>query len=237
MLNANISHHYYARWHISSLAWYHNGTEIMSGNKYTISNNGTTHMLRITSMVASDAGTYKVKIASINYYGYSSTDCDDTTVLPLLELLSLHAPVTFVVQEGCVPTYDPTSILSMLYVSENANYLRIELRGPIQSNSPLSISHISHMWYRNGIQLSDGDMYNSTGSLQEGLSLQIMYNNTADVTGDYVGILWTSYDINTLCPSFYHYLMDPFDHYRGFYRIPFASSFRSINSKIRKTLN
>ena len=235
MLNANISD---ARRHISSLAWYHNGTEIISGNgnKYTISSNGNTHTLRITSMVASDAGTYKVKIASIDYYGHSSADCDDMTVLPLLELFSLHAPVTFVVQEGCVPTYDPTSILSMLYISENANYLRL---GPIQSNSSLSISHINHMWYRNGIQLSDGDMYNSTGSLQERLSLQIMYNNTADVTGSYMGILWTSYyDINNLCPSFYSYLSDPYDYIyrRSFYRIPFASSFWSINSKIRNTL-
>ena len=231
MLNANI-YHDYGRQHISSLAWYHNGTEIMSGNKYTISSNGTTHTLKITSMVATDAGTYKVKIASINYYGHSSADCDDMTVLPLLELFSLHAPVTFVVQEGYVPTYDPTSILSMLCISENANYLRL---GPIQSNSSLSISHVRHMWYRNGIQLSDGDTYNPTGSLQEELFLQIMYNNTADVTGDYVGILWTRFsDINNLCSSFNYYFMDSsdfFNYYGIFDRIPLASSFWSINSK------
>ena len=59
-------------------------------------------------------------------------------------------------------------------------------------------------------------MYNLTGSLEEGLSLQIMYNNTADVTGSYEGILWT--DINNidnlsrLCEGYHNYItfLSPF---------------------------
>ena len=186
-LNVNISDDNFAQYYIDSLAWYHNGTQIVSGNKYTISNNDT--MLMISNMVGSDAGTYEVKVHSISEsstcLALGSPLCDST----MLELHPVFTPVTFTVQESCAPSYDPSSIISIAYVSDYDNSVRLD--ETVRYSSPLSITHTRHYWYRNGILLSDGDMYNSTGSLQEGLSLQIMYNNTADVTGSYMGILLT----------------------------------------------
>lgn len=49
---------------IGSLAWYHNGTRIGSGDKYNITSDGIT--LSISNMTASDAGVYKVKINSVH---------------------------------------------------------------------------------------------------------------------------------------------------------------------------
>ena len=57
MLNVNISDDYYARY-ITSIAWYHNEMEIVSGNKYIIEY--TT--LRINNMAENDTGKYEVKI-------------------------------------------------------------------------------------------------------------------------------------------------------------------------------
>ena len=211
MLNVNISDEYYTRY-IDSLAWYHNGTEIVSGNKYTISNNDT--MLMISNMVGSDAGTYEVKIRSISYRSYHNSPVCDS----IMELSTVLHPVTFTVQESHPPSYDPSSIISIAYISDN-----IRLNGTVRYNLPLPITRTHHYWFRNGSRLSDGDMYNSTGSLQEGLSLQIMYNNTADVTGDYVGILWSEIDyisgLGSLCEGYYYFLTDlagPFFFYRPF---------------------
>ena len=75
----------------------------------------------------------------------------------------------------------------------------------VQYNSSLSIPYPNYDWYRNGIRISDGDMYNSTGSLQEGLSLQITYNNTADVVGDYGINYYSVYDLMVLCEGYYNY--------------------------------
>ena len=50
---------------INSLAWYHNGTKLLAGNKYGITNN--TKTLTISDMTGSDAGVYEVKINSISY--------------------------------------------------------------------------------------------------------------------------------------------------------------------------
>ena len=72
MLNVNISDYYLARY-ITSIAWYHNETKIVPGNKYVVEN--TT--LRINNMAENDTGKYEVKINSISYdYGLdNSPDC------------------------------------------------------------------------------------------------------------------------------------------------------------------
>ena len=103
-LNVNISNDYYAR-HISSLAWYHNGTKVTSGNKYII--NGDTTMLTVLNMTESDAGTYEAKINSINE---SSQKCNSRLLLPLLESQAIHAPVSFIVRESS-PVYDPNAVI------------------------------------------------------------------------------------------------------------------------------
>lgn len=205
VLNVNVSDTRYARY-ISSLAWYHNGTEIVSGNKHTITNSDTT--LRITNIAEGDAGTYEVKVRSISYDSERNSPICDSIVPPLFELHPMLQPVIFTVQESSPPTYDPSSIISIVYVGENAGSIRLNGTS-VQYNSSISITQTRHNWFRNGIRLSDGGMYNSTGSLQEGLSLQIMYNNIADVTGDYVGVLWAEVygisDLRTLCEGYYYY--------------------------------
>ena len=228
MLNVLISGDYHVQY-INSLAWYHNGTEIVSGNKYTISSNDT--MLMISNMVGSDAGTYEVKVRSISYDSDLNSPLCDPIIPPLLELIPNLHPVTFTVQESHPPSYDPSSIISIAYVSDNANSIR--LNGTVQYSSPLSITQAYHYWYRNGILLSDGDMYvyNSTGSLQEGLSLQIIYNNTTDVTGSYVGILLTDIysisDHRSLCKGYYYYL----DNYHSCYGYLFILTLWDIYGK------
>ena len=198
--NVNIFNHPLAQY-INSLAWYHNGTQIVSGNRHRISSNDT--MLMISNMVGSDAGTYEVKVRSISYDSDLNSPLCDSIIAPLLELIPNFRPVTFTVQGSHPPSYDPSSIISIAYVSDNANSIR--LNGTLQYNSPISITETYPVWFRNGIVLSDGDMYNSTG---EGLSLQIMYSNTADVTGSYEGILWTSVDnLSRLCEGYHNYII------------------------------
>ena len=195
-LNVNIFDYPLAQY-IDSLAWYHNGTEIVSGNKYTISNNGT--MLMISNMVGSDAGTYEVKVRSISYDSDLNSPLCDPIIPPLLEFIPNLHPVTFTVQESHPPSYDPSSIISIAYVSDNANSIRLN---GTEYNSPISIAETFSYWSRNGSVLS--------GSLQEGLSLQIMYNNTAEVTGSYEGILWTGVsnidNLSRLCEGYHNYI-------------------------------
>ena len=189
MLNVSISDEYGARY-IAAIAWYHNGTKIVSGNKYIIWN--TT--LRINDMVENDTGIYEAKIALIDF-GRNSPECD-TLVLPLLEAQAAYAPVTFLVQEQHVPVYDVhvSSIVSTHYVANDTDdysIRRIELNVAVPLSSQL-LRFISYNWYMNGIEVT-------TGGSQEGLS--VAYNNTATIIGDYVGIY--SARIVNKCEGYY----------------------------------
>ena len=114
VLNVNTTDNNRARY----TAWYHNGTTIVSGNKYVIEN--TT--LIVNNMAENDAGKYEVKINSISsdYDRRNSLECD-SLVLPLLEAQAAHAPVTFMVQEQFIPVYDPSSIVSTHYVTNDTD--------------------------------------------------------------------------------------------------------------------
>ena len=115
VLNVNILNSYRGQ-HISSIAWYHNGTQITAGNRYSITYNPRTNTsLSIRNMVGSDAGIYEAKIESIE--NSSSPHCD-SILLPLLETYAIHAPVTFTVQEHYIPTYDPQPIFSSYSIPE-----------------------------------------------------------------------------------------------------------------------
>ena len=72
------------------LAWYHNGSKIMSSDRIIITDNGTS--LTIHSTIDSDAGQYEVKIDSKTFYPNDSSECD---MLPVLENTTLSAPATF----------------------------------------------------------------------------------------------------------------------------------------------
>ena len=158
-------------------------------------------------MTESDAGSYVVKVSSIrNPYrpDLDSSVCDSE--LSLQKSTLRYAPVTFTVQEGHVPTYDPSSIFSTRYVDQQEDD-ELQLLETVQINSSLPI-YTEHSWFRNGFRISDGNVYNSTGSLQEGLSLQITYNNTADVVGDYIGLLWMYSDFYW-CSRYFNLFLFP----------------------------
>ena len=130
-------------------------------------------------MASMDAGVYQAKITPFDF-----SNCGPL-VLQLLESFSNNTAVTFVVQEQHVPAYDPTSVISTQYIRDDSTN-RMELSGVIQLSSSLSVNTYYHDWYRNGIRTSDGSMYNSTATTWERLSLQITYNDTADIIGDYI---------------------------------------------------
>ena len=218
----NISDDY--RGFIGSLAWYHNETKLLTGNKYRIINNTTT--LSVSDMTESDAGVYEVKIDSISYGINEDPNCD-SIVLPLLESLAAHTPVKFTVQERYLPEYDPHSIVSTYYVTESNNF-RIELRKDVQL-STIVVSIYSD-WFRNGSNLYiDGHMYNSTATSQE-LSLRITSNNIGDIIGDYVGVLWfRTRDLDAvrnLCSGYYNFFHD--FYYSIYSSLPLRASYWSV---------
>ena len=94
-------------------------------------------------MAENDAGKYEVKINSISSDSdrSNSPECD-SLVLPLLEAQAAHAPVTFMVQEQFIPVYDPSSIVSTHYVTNDTDDIhRIELRSaPLNSSLLGSVS-------------------------------------------------------------------------------------------------
>ena len=170
-------------------------------------------------MIGSDAGKYEVKIASIEYYGYDSSRHCNILILPLLETYyAIHTPVTFTVQEHYIPTYDPQPIVSSYSIPEclDRGGCNIDLRS---SGFNISRHDISDMldryrsvWYINGVRIGDGNMYNSSVIHKQGLvinSLQITYNNTEDITGNYVGFAQTDTLYRSLrreCRDYYYYL-------------------------------
>ena len=211
---------------IRSLAWYHNGTEITSGEngRMIIDKNGT--RLSITNMEESDAGTYQVKINSTSFHFHNNSEDCDAILLPLLELNAVHAPVTFTVQEQHTPTYDPSSIVSTHYISEDTSNT-LQLHSNINTSLGTYLDRHGNSWFRNGSYLSDNSIFNSSGSSLERLSLQVTSNNSADITGDYVGIVsirdfYLQRTFRYICRSYYYYFND------GIYFIPIAVSYWSI---------
>lgn len=223
-LNVNVSDSYQAQY-ISSIAWYHNGSEIVSGNKYSIQNNAT--RLWIRNMTESDAGTYEAKIRSLSFGSNDSPNCD-LLVLPLLEAHAAYAPVTFIIQKQYIPVYEPAAIVSTYYLADSGDENRIELRSALLINSSLLDSEVYSYWFKNGTQIANGG--------QEGLSLT--YNNTASVIGDYVKVvsfsLYRSFTLRDLCMDYYYnidififrYLEFPLQV--SFWSIKFTSKYPSL---------
>ena len=147
-------------------------------------------------MVGSDAGKYEVKIESIEYNGGSSSPHCDSILLPLLETYAIYTPVTFTVQERCIPTYDPQSVISSYYTTECADgkFCNIDLRssGHNVNDIPLQAGRYQSEWYKNGVRTNK---YNSSVIHEQGFvinSLHITYNNTEDISGNYVGLTRTN---------------------------------------------
>ena len=196
MLSVNMSDHRSARY-ISTLAWYHNGTRIVSGNKYSLGNSAM--VLNITNMTESDAGTYEVKVDIL---------CARDYISRLLESLAVVAPVKFTLQENTVPVYNPSSTVSTLYITKDSTG-RIELWRDIMQFNPLSFRRVHNDWYRNGTQAT-GSLYDSSASNFRRLSLQIAYNSTDDAIGDYMGIAWATY-FEIECAGIYNIYIVPLE--------------------------
>ena len=229
VLNVNISNNFRAQ-HIS---WYHNGTQIIAGNKYSITySNSSTSLtntsLSVQNMVGSDAGKYEVKIESIEYYGGSSSPNCDSTMLPLLETYAIHTPVTFTVQEHYIPTYDPKTVFSSYYTTECADgkVCNIDLRssGHTVSDILLPAGRYQSEWYINGVRTRDVNKYNSGVTNEQGLvinSLQIAYNNTEDISGIYIGLTRTNIlegPFRSECPAYHYYIQELLVPFRLFLR-------------------
>ena len=171
-------------------------------------------------MVGSDAGKYEVKIESIEYRDSSSPHCD-SILLPLLETYAILTPVTFTVREQYHPIYDPQPIVSSYSIPEclDRGSCNIDLRSSGHNISRHNISDIldryRSTWLKNGAGIEDGNMYNSSVIHEQGLvinSLQITYDNTDDITGNYVGLTWANLFEWDECQVYYNYLrdIDPF---------------------------
>ena len=187
-LIVNVSSENSARY-ISSLAWYHNNTCIHPGSKFTITNNNT--VLTIRDMEPSDAGVYEVRISAVNLtsFGYSNDEMCDSLFLPSLNLLAAHAPVRFVVHENILPAYQPHPVVTTRYITDNVINDSIELSSIAQPVDEFSLQ-LRSGWSRNGVQLSDGALYNSTIINNSINSLQLTYSDADTVVGLFIGTMW-----------------------------------------------
>ncbi len=189
--------------YIGSLNWYHNGTEITNMSRISITNNGTS--LSISNMIDSDAGKYEVKIGS---YG-SSSQCDQN-LLPALQILALHAPVTFIVQQSHIPKYNPEDVIKVFTLDSTIYHLIINNSIEVNINR-IHLSITDRYFFKNGVSQSlDTKHFNFTRSYGSEilLSHQIRYNNTEDVAGHYVydEVSYSHYILHYICPSFYYYI-------------------------------
>ena len=202
--------------YISSLTWYHNGTEILSSNeRMNVSNNGT--LLTISDMIDSDAGKYEVKISSINYYGYASSATCDRNVLRMLEQTALHAPVTFYLQQHHIPQYKPENIIELYFLPMNSlansnNTITINYTTDINATFLFGgyTRYLNHRFFRNGVSQStntDNVITERSYSNEINISHQLRYSDIDEIAGHYVYIETTSpYYIRNNCRGYYNYL-------------------------------
>ena len=207
-MKISIQDSFYSRL-ISSLAWYHNGSKLSSDDRVSIANNGTT--LTISHMNGSDAGKYEVKINSIEFKNGINLDFCDINILPMLENLALYSPVTFLLQESYTPEYNPEDIIVNYILSEHqGTQLSIDINNilMINTNAVLFFPLIDDALYKDGLQIGDMAIYNST--LSHGKftnhSLKMTYNNTDDIAGQYVHLAYNE-NLNLDFGSCFHYLL------------------------------
>ena len=182
-LSVSASNHRY--FNITSLAWYHNGVEIISGeNKQAFIDRSGTRLL-INNLKRSDAGKYQVKIKSTSFNLRKNFASCDATTLPILESLSVHAPVTFTVQEKRTPTYNPSNIISTTFYITKGVHRVFLLRTAIDPSLDIEYSHFTILWSKNGSvsfrRRSTSDRVSSS------LQLQSSTSSSFDIFGDYIG--------------------------------------------------
>ena len=219
--NLSTGYYGYRARYISYLSWYHNGTKIFPNDRVNIINNGTT--LVISNMMESDAGKYEIKIGSIDYYGYTSSLCDEN-LLPVLETLAIHAPVTFYVQQYYINQYKPEDVVNYYYLPTYSNNLQhsIILNHSIDIDTNVAFRRyrlpLSSYLYKDGVSQSlNTGMYNLTRFYGNEimLSQKISYNSSEDVIGHYIYTEYIYYrNINSnFCPIYYRYYRNNYHYY------------------------
>ena len=137
-------------------------------------------------MEESDAGTYQVKINSTSFHFHNNSEACDAIMLPSLESIAAHAPVTFIVQEQHIPTYDPSSIVSYTHNT-------LQIHNTINSSILTSLYKYRNDWFRNGHWIPES-----------------RFCSTYTTTGDYVGIMWIQFyylnqHFRDMCYGYYLY--------------------------------
>ena len=209
---------YLARY-ISSLTWYHNGTEILSNERMNISNNGT--LLTISDMIDCDVGKYEVKISSIEYYGYSSSATCDRNFLRMLEQTALHAPVTFYLQQYHIPQYKPEDIIELYFLRMNSlansnNTITIDYTTDVNATFLFGgySRNFDHRFFRNGVSQPPNTDNVTTEQLygnEINISHQLRYSDTDEIAGHYVYMETISYSyFSRNCRDYYDYFDNRF---------------------------
>ena len=208
-MGINISDYYSLAQYISSLAWYHNGTELTSDDRVIITDNETS--LTISNMAQSDSGKYEVRINSIEF---NSAFCDNN-ILPMLENLALYAPVTFLLQESNLPKYNPEDVILdyALPAYKGSAQQSFAIDNTFMINAAALVYNTRNIYdylYKDGEHISGRHIYNRTVSYDNitTQSLRITYNNTDDIAGHYVHTAYSDYDYFSIstCPD-YHYIL------------------------------
>ena len=204
--------------YISSLTWYHNGTEILSIERINISNNGTS--LTISDMIDSDAGNYEVKVSSIKYRSYASSTTCDRNVLRMLEQTALHAPVTFYLQQYHIPQYKPEDIIKLYFLpiaslANSNNTATIHYTTDVNATFIFGSNskYLSQRFFRNGVSQSPNTNNIITERSYENeinISHQLRYNDTDKIVGHYVYMETAHHsDYSMLrypCHGYYYYI-------------------------------
>ena len=198
--------------YIRSLAWYHNGTLVTSSDRVFIGNSGTE--LVISSMVESDAGKYEVKISSMHYNGKHSVICDKN-ILPMMENLAIFAPVIFFLHRASLPSYKSEEEITEFdlpsYDGNSTQSISIDNVIDVNLTAVLATGFCETSYlFKDGTILHDGNMYNSSVLYSNEImySMRINYNNSDDITGNYMYAEYINYgEINAdTCPQYHKIL-------------------------------
>ena len=214
--NGHLAHY------VSSLTWYHNGTEIQSNERMNISKNGTS--LRFSDMIDSDAGKYEVKISSINYRNNTPSATCNRNVLRMLEQTALHAPVTFYLQQYHIPQYKPEDIIESYFLPMNLQDISrhtITINYTIDIDPRILLGVHPRYWdqwfFRNGVSQSpntDNVITERSFGNEINISHQLRYNDTDEIAGHYVYIESKVTFFNSMfrhsCRGYHDYIEDNF---------------------------
>ena len=210
------SYYGYLALYISSLTWYHNGTEILSNERMNVSNHGIS--LRISDMIDSDAGKYEVKISSISYRSYASSTTCDRIVLRMLEQTALHAPVTFYLQQYHIPQYKPEDIIELYFLpyslADSNNTITIDYTTDVNATF-LGYPQFNQRFFKNGVPQSrstDSVITERSYGNEINISHQLRYSHADEIVGHYV-YMEAAYSLSLFsCRRYYYYLDDYFGH-------------------------